>query len=122
MYEFTTSRRSLGGGGGRLGLRLRLAGGLLSVATFAMLVHEVVRRELGPAGLARVVVQRRAGLRLAVPARPGSLWRVLPPGHVEDPSELHGSITRCYVEYCVALTFWRVWSLDALDIQLAGCR
>lgn len=118
MYEFTTTLHSLGGGGGRLGFSL--PDGLLRVAAFTMFVHEVIRRKLGAAGFTRVVVQGRPGLRLAVSARPGSFRRILPPSHVEDPGELHRSITRCNVEDCVALTFWRLRSLDALDIQLAG--
>lgn len=89
------------------------------MAAFTMLVHEVVRRELGPAGFTRIVMQGRSCLRLSVSARPVPLLGILLPCYVEDSAESHRSITRRYVENRVALSFWRFGSLDALNIKLA---
>lgn len=91
------------------------------MAALAVLVHEVVGRELGAAGLARVVVQRGARLRLAVAARPAALRRALLPGHVQHAAEAHRPVARRYVKHRVALALRWIRSLDALYVKFARC-
>lgn len=71
---------------------------VLAMTALPMLMHEVIRRELTAARLARIVVQRRA---LLPSARPVPLGHLLLPRCVQDPAESDGTVARCDVQDCV---------------------
>jgi hypothetical protein len=91
-------------------LRIR---GLVCVAPLAVLMHEVVRRELGATRLARVVVEGR--LRGLPVAAPSPLWCRLLPGDIENAAEAHRSVTARNIHDSVGGRPWGLW-LDVFHV------